>query len=68
MILVLTGTYLDGPPMMPAARKTPRPDHRMLAAILPGTQYQVFLKMTAPAAIADQARTSFIEMVKSALD
>ncbi len=69
VIVILSGVYLDGPPMAPASSKTPKENYRMLGAILPTPDGRmVFVKMTAPAKIADEARESFSAMIKSALD
>lgn len=68
VIVILSGVYLDGPPMAPASSKKPKENYRMLGAILPTEDGRlVFVKMTAPAAIADEAREPFAEMIKSGL-
>jgi gluconolactonase len=69
IVLVLTGTYLEssGGPFAPGP-KTPKPDHKMLAAILPSEQGAVFVRMTAPATVADTVRPAFEALIKSALD
>lgn len=67
-IVIISGTYLDGPPMVSAAQKTPKEGYRMLGAIIPTSPAQaVFIKLTAPDAIADAALESFRAMVQSAL-
>jgi len=69
ILLVLTGTYLEssGGPFAPGP-KTPKADHRMLAAILPSEQGSVYVRMTAPAAVVDTVRPAFEALIKSALD
>ena len=68
VIVILSGVYLDGPPMAPATSKKPKENYRMLGAILPTDDGRlVFVKMTAPAAVADEAREPFAEMIKSGL-
>lgn len=63
-ILDLTGTYLFKPfPMAPQA--TPKPGHRMLAAIAQGADAPVFFKLTAPKATADAAEDEFFAIVES---
>lgn len=66
LMVVLTGTYLDGPPF--GGTKTPRPDYRMLAAFLPSEQGSVYVRLTGPVAAVDEARAAFEDLIKSALD
>jgi hypothetical protein len=66
ILVVLTGTYLDGPPF--GGTKTPRPDYRMLAAFLPSEQGAVYVRFTGPQAAVDEARGAFEDLIKSALD
>jgi hypothetical protein len=66
ILVVLTGTYLDGPPF--GGQKTPRPDYRMLAAFLPSEQGTVYVRLTGPIAAVDAARGAFEDLIKSALD
>jgi len=66
ILVVLTGTFLDGPPF--GGQKTPRPDYCMLAAFLPSEQGAVYVRLTGPIAAADQARAAFEALIKSALD
>ncbi|MEM7014962.1 MAG: hypothetical protein AAF585_26175 [Verrucomicrobiota bacterium] len=65
-IVELAGTYLDGPPF--GGQKTPKQGYKMLGAILEGEQTAVFIKLTAPAAAADEANESFKALVKAALE
>lgn len=66
VLLFLSGTYLEtmGGPF--AGPKVPKENYRMLAAILPSDQGDVYIKLTAPAAVADQAREPFVALVKGA--
>jgi hypothetical protein len=51
ILVKAVGTYLDGMPMGP---KTPRANHTLLGAIVPGPDAQVFIRLTGPqAAVAD---------------
>ncbi len=71
LMLVLSGTFMETAPgagPFSGAPKTPRPDYRMLAAILPHTQGSVFVKLTGPQAAADEVLPAFTELVKSAID
>lgn len=65
-IVELSGTYLDGPPF--GGNKTPREGYKMLGAILVGDGQAVFIKMTAPAEAADEAKDAFVKLVKGALE
>ena len=59
------GTYLSGPP---GGQKTAEPNSMMLAAILEGkTQGPVFIKMTGPKGVVEEARQPFRKMVEEAL-
>lgn len=66
ILLFLSGTYLESMGGPFAGPKTPKENYRMLAAILPGGDGAVFIKLTASAAVADQARDAFIALVKGA--
>jgi hypothetical protein len=66
IMVVLTGTFLDGPPF--GGQKTPLPDYRMLAAFLPSEQGAVYVRFTGPVAAVDSARAAFEDLIKSALD
>lgn len=61
----LSGVYLDGPPF--GGNKTPREGYKMLGAVLTGEETAVFIKLTAPAAIADEAKESMLEWIKAAI-
>ena len=63
VILTLTGTFLDGPPM--SAQKTPKPDHTMLGAILMGAERATFIKLTGPKADAAKAIEAFKKLATS---
>ncbi|MFT5468192.1 MAG: hypothetical protein ACI8UO_003300 [Verrucomicrobiales bacterium] len=65
-IVELSGVYLDGPPF--GGNKTPKDGYKMLGAILEGETTAVFIKMTAPAEAADEAKEAFIALVKAALE
>jgi len=66
ILVVLTGTYLDGPPF--GGQKTPRPDYRMLAAFLPSEQGTDYVRLTGSIAEVDAARGAFEDLINSALD
>lgn len=66
MLLFLSGTYLESMGGAFAGPKVPKENYRMLAAILPSEQGSVYIKLTAPAAVADQVRDPFVALVKSA--
>lgn len=63
-LVTAKGTYLDsmGGPMGP---KTPKPDHTMLAAILPSPEGDVFLKLTGPNASVAAMQEAFMAFVAS---
>lgn len=61
-LVELSGTYLDGGMFGP---KTERPDYTMLAAIIPGAQTSVFIKMTGPSATIDDVYDQWLELVES---
>ena len=63
VLLVTTGTYLDGPPM--GGTKTPRPDYQMLGAIIVGKDAPVFIKLTGPKAATTAAYESFKKLSTS---
>jgi hypothetical protein len=66
ILVVLSGTFLDGPPF--GGAKTPREGYRMLAAFLPSEQGAVYVRLTGPQAAVDEARSAFESLIKSALD
>jgi len=66
--LTAKGTYLDtmaGAGPFSGAPKTPKPDHTMLAAILPSDQGAVFLKLTGPSKSVEAMREAFDRFVAS---
>ncbi len=67
IMLVLEGTYLESMGGPFAGPKTPKPDHAMLAAILPSEKGNVYVKLTAPKAVAAQAKEPLKKLVLSAL-
>jgi hypothetical protein len=62
VIATITGTY-KGSPTRPEPE--PRPDHVMLAAIVPGPQGNVFIRLTAPRAEAEAAKAEFQALAAS---
>ncbi len=68
VLVVLSGTYLESSGGPFSGNKTPRPNYKMLAAILEGEATSVFVKLTAPGRVADEVRESFTALIKSALD
>lgn len=56
VLIFLKGTYLDGPMF---GKKTPKEDHALLGAILASEAGTVFLKATAPEAVAEAMAESF---------
>jgi hypothetical protein len=58
------GTYLSG---MPGGPKTPQPNTMLLGAILESEQGSVFIKLTAPVALAKSSQPAFRKMVEGAL-
>lgn len=63
VLVTLSGTFLDGPPM--SANKTPRPDFTMLGAILMGPEVATFVKLTGPKADVAKAAEAFKKLVTS---
>lgn len=63
VLMTLTGTFLDGPPM--SSNKTPRPDYTMLGAILMGPEVATFVKFTGPKADVAKAAEAFRKLVTS---
>jgi len=68
LLLFLKGTYLESMGGPFAEPKVPKENYRMLAAILPSDQGSVYVKLTAPAEVADEARDAFVALVKSGLE
>jgi hypothetical protein len=63
VLVTITGTYLDGPPM--GGTKTPRPDYQLLGAILVGKDSPVFIKLTGPKAATAAAADDYKKMALS---
>ncbi|TWT88760.1 hypothetical protein Mal64_22480 [Pseudobythopirellula maris] len=62
-LLDIEGTYLEG--MRPFGPKTPRPEYRMLAAVVEtGAKGDYFFKLVGPAAVVAQHAEAFREMVE----
>ena len=51
-----------------SGNKTAMPDHTMLAAIIPGPEGAVFLKLTGANEAVAKVEESFLEMVASPFD
>ncbi len=62
--LEVSGTYLFKPAPF-APKVTPKPDYRMLAAIVQGPVGPIFFKLTAPAKTATQVEAAFEKMLLS---
>lgn len=62
-LVELSGTYFDG---AMTGQVTEKPDHTMLAAILPGPQMSVFIKFTGPTRTINEVRQQWMELVHSA--
>lgn len=60
-LVELHGTYMDGGMF---GTPTERPDYSMLAAILPGAQMHVFVKLTGPTATIDQIYDQWNDMIE----
>ncbi|HXG47304.1 MAG TPA: hypothetical protein VNO52_06750 [Methylomirabilota bacterium] len=58
------GTYLSG---MPGGPKTPQPNTALLGAIIESDQGNVFIRLTAPVALANEHKAAFRGMVEGAL-
>lgn len=68
VFLTAKGTYLEtmaGAGPFSGAPKTPKPDHTMLAAILPSEQGDVFIKLTGPTKSVEAMREAFDAFVAS---
>lgn len=63
VLLSLTGTFLDGPPM--SSNKTPRPDFTMLGGIIMKGDIATFVKLTGPKADVAKAAEAFKTLVTS---
>ncbi len=64
-ILTVNGTYLEGPPMMPAEKKTPMEEYMMLGAVIPNAEGDVFLKLTGPEAAVEAVKADFMSLASS---
>jgi hypothetical protein len=64
-MLDVRGTYLDGPPMLPASRKTRRPDYRMLAVQFKGPQTVYHVLLRGPAKTIEKNAKDFESWVKA---
>lgn len=62
-LVEISGTYFDG---TMTGQTTEKPDHTMLAAILPGGQMSVFIKFTGPTRTINSVRGQWMELVNSA--
>jgi len=58
------GTYLQG---LPGGPKTPMPGHALLGAIVESADGNIFIRFTAPKAVADGAKAEFRKLVESPL-
>ncbi len=63
VLLTLSGTFLDGPPM--SSQKTPRPNYTMLGAIIMKPETATFVKLTGPKADVAKAAEAFKKLVTS---
>lgn len=61
----VAGTYLDGPPMLPASRKKKRPDYRMLAVQFEGPRNVWHLKLIGPARTVAKHKAEFDNWLKA---
>src|SRR5262249_18747743 len=63
--LDIQGTYLDGPPNLPAAQKTKRPGYRMLAVQFEGPDNIYHIKLYGPEATVAAHKKAFDEWLKA---
>jgi len=61
----VAGTYLDGPPMLPASKKKKRPDYRMIAVQFDGPDNVWHLKLIGPAKTVEKHKKDFDNWLKS---
>jgi hypothetical protein len=59
------GIYLDGPPMLPASRKTKRPDYRMIAVQFDGPKNVWHFKLIGPAKTVAKHKKEFDNWLES---
>jgi hypothetical protein len=64
MYVDIQGTYLDGPPMLPAAQKKKKPGYRMLAVHFDGADNAYHVKLIGPAKTVAEAKKGFDEWLK----
>ncbi len=64
MYVDIEGTYLDGPPMVPAAQKKKRPNYRMLAVQFEGPDNTYHIKLVGPAKTIAEAKKGFDDWLK----
>src|SRR5262245_13745736 len=64
-MLDISGTYLDGPPMLPPERKTKRPNYRMLAVQFEGPENSYQILMRGPAKTIEKNAKGFEEWIKA---
>jgi hypothetical protein len=62
-LVTTEGTFNSG---MPGGPTTPLKDHALLGAILEDAEGSVFVKMTGPTSLVNEARPQFMEFVKNA--
>lgn len=60
-----TGTFMSGPPF--GGKKVPKKDYGMAAAVLGTKPGYIFVKMTGPEAVVDNAKNDFKKMIESGL-
>lgn len=63
VLVTLSGTFLDGPPM--SANKTPKPGYTMLGAIIMGKELATFIKLTGPKDDVAKAAEAFKKLATS---
>ena len=61
----VAGTYLDGPPMLPASRKTRRPHYRMIAVQFDGPKNVWHFKLIGPDKTVAKHKKEFDNWLKS---
>jgi hypothetical protein len=64
MYVDIQGTYFDGPPMLPKARKKRLPNYRMLAVQFEGPDNKYHIKLIGPAKTVAEHKKGFDEWVK----
>src|SRR5579864_279873 len=61
----VAGTFLDGPPMLPASRKVKRPDYRMIAVQFDGPKNVWHFKLIGPAKTIAKHKKEFDNWLES---